>query len=133
MGSSASRRIATYRRAARSVTPSRSPRRCAVMPGLFWMASRASRARAVGLTPYVMFPAVGYPGSIPSGTGGTVPVMRTDSDAILREPPPAGSEADTLLGSLERQRRTFAWKCGNLDAAGLRATLGPATMTLGGL
>jgi len=59
--------------------------------------------------------------------------MSTDSDAILREPPPAGSEADTLLGSLERQRRTFAWKCGDLDAAGLRATLGPSTMTLGGL
>ena len=59
--------------------------------------------------------------------------MSTDNDAILREPPPAGSEADTLVGSLERQRRTFAWKCGNLGAAGLRATLGPSTMTLGGL
>ena len=55
----------------------------------------------------------------------------TDQD--LREPPAAGNEADTLLGSLERQRRTFAWKCGNLDAAGLQATIGPSTMTLGGL
>jgi hypothetical protein len=59
--------------------------------------------------------------------------MSSDSDAILREPPVAGNEVDTLLGSLERQRRTFAWKCGNLDAAGLRATLGPSAMTLGGL
>ena len=33
----------------------------------------------------------------------------------------------------ERQRATFAWKSGDLDAAGLRATLGPSTMTLGGL
>ena len=59
--------------------------------------------------------------------------MSGDSNAILREPPVAGNEVDTLLGSLERQRRTFAWKCGNLDAAGLRATLGPSSMTLGGL
>ena len=50
--------------------------------------------------------------------------MSSDSDAILREPPVAGSEVDTLLGSLERQRRTFAWKCGNLDPAGLRSVLG---------
>ncbi len=59
--------------------------------------------------------------------------MSDDSDTIMREPPAAGNEVDTLLGSLERQRRTFAWKCGDLDAAGLRATLGPSTMTLGGL
>jgi uncharacterized damage-inducible protein DinB len=71
--------------------------------------------------------------SISSGAGGIVPVMGSDNDPIMREPPAAGNEADTLLGSLERQRRTFAWKCGNLDAAGLQATLGPSTMTLGGL
>ena len=59
--------------------------------------------------------------------------MSSNSGAILREPPVAGNEVDTLLGSLERQRRTFAWKCGNLDEAGLRATLGPSSMTLGGL
>lgn len=51
----------------------------------------------------------------------------------LREPPAAGSEVDTLLGSLERQRRTFAWKSGGLDAAGLSAQVGKSTMTLGGL
>lgn len=51
----------------------------------------------------------------------------------LREPPAAGSEVDTLLGSLERQRRTFAWKSGGLDAAGLSAQVGMSTMTLGGL
>ena len=47
--------------------------------------------------------------------------------------PVAGSEVDTLLGALERQRRTFAWKCGGLDSAGLQATVGVSTMTLGGL
>ena len=56
-----------------------------------------------------------------------------DSDAILPEPPVAGDEVSTLLGALERQRRYVAWKCGNLDPAGLRATLGPSAMTLGGL
>ena len=45
----------------------------------------------------------------------------------------AGDETATLLGSLERQRATLAWKCGNLDAAGLQATLAPSSITLGGL
>jgi uncharacterized damage-inducible protein DinB len=49
------------------------------------------------------------------------------------EPPLAGDETATLLGSLERQRATLAWKCGGLDAAGLRATLAPSSITLGGL
>ena len=49
------------------------------------------------------------------------------------EPPIAGNEAATLLGYLERQRATFAWKCAGLDADGLRATLGPSRMTLGGM
>jgi hypothetical protein len=56
-----------------------------------------------------------------------------DSEAIPREPPAAGNEIDTLLGALERQRNYLAWKCGNLDSAGLRATLGPSSVTLGGL
>jgi hypothetical protein len=59
--------------------------------------------------------------------------MSDDTTPVLTEPPVAGTEVDTLLGSLERQRRTFAWKCGGLDAAGLAATLGPSTVTLGGL
>jgi hypothetical protein len=59
--------------------------------------------------------------------------MTSDDNAILREPPSAGNEVDTLLGTLERLRRYLAWKCGGLDAAGTRATLGPSTMTLGGL
>jgi hypothetical protein len=59
--------------------------------------------------------------------------MDSESTVILQEPPIAGNEVDTLLGALERQRRYVAWKCGNLDSAGLQATLGPSTMTLGGL
>jgi uncharacterized damage-inducible protein DinB len=49
------------------------------------------------------------------------------------EPPPAADEAATLLGFLEFQRATLAWKCGDLDADGLRATVGASSMTLGGL
>jgi hypothetical protein len=59
--------------------------------------------------------------------------MTDSSEGTLREPPVAGSEIDTLIGSLERQRRTLAWKCGGLDASGLRATVGVSTVTLGGL
>jgi hypothetical protein len=55
------------------------------------------------------------------------------NDTVPQEPPVAGSEVDSLLGTLERLRRYLAWKCGGLDAAGMRATLGPSTMTLGGL
>jgi len=49
------------------------------------------------------------------------------------EPPVAGDETATLLGSLERQRATLAWKCRGLNAAGMRATVGASSMTLGGL
>jgi hypothetical protein len=49
------------------------------------------------------------------------------------EPPIAGDDAAMLVAFLERQRATFAWKTSGLDAAGLRATLPPSTMTLGGL
>jgi uncharacterized damage-inducible protein DinB len=49
------------------------------------------------------------------------------------EPPLAADETATLLGFLEFQRATLAWKCAGLDAAGLRATVGASSMTLGGM
>ena len=59
-------------------------------------------------------------------------------DAILDEhgrpePPQAADETSTVLGFLEYQRATLAWKCAGLDADGLRATVGASSMTLGGL
>jgi hypothetical protein len=48
-------------------------------------------------------------------------------------PPVAGNETETLLGELDRVRFYLGWKCGGLDAAGLRATLAPSSITLGGL
>ncbi|MFG2128119.1 DUF664 domain-containing protein [Streptomyces sp. NPDC048751] len=59
--------------------------------------------------------------------------MSENTETVLWEPPVAGDEADTLVGSLERLRRTLAWKCGDLDAAGLNTRLAPSTVTLGGL
>ncbi|HSK98267.1 MAG TPA: DinB family protein [Euzebyales bacterium] len=58
----------------------------------------------------------------------------TDLDEHGRpEPPLAAGEAATLLGFLDYQRATLAWKCSGLDAAGLAATVGASSMTLGGM
>jgi len=61
------------------------------------------------------------------------PPMTTLDEQGRPEPPLAADEAATLLGFLDYQRATLAWKCGGLDAAGLRATVGASSMTLGGL
>jgi hypothetical protein len=58
---------------------------------------------------------------------------RPSETPVVTEPPVAGDEAATLVGSLERQRATFAWKTAGLDEAGLRATVGTSSITLGGL
>ncbi|MEC3956582.1 DUF664 domain-containing protein [Nocardia sp. CDC153] len=49
------------------------------------------------------------------------------------EPPLAGSEAEHLVGALERLRATFRWKADGLDEAGLNARVGASALTLGGL
>lgn len=56
-----------------------------------------------------------------------------DESEPLKEPPLAGTELDTLVGSLERVRRTFAWKCADLDAAQMAVTIGKSAITIGGL
>jgi hypothetical protein len=50
-----------------------------------------------------------------------------------RDPRDMGAELTTLLGFLERQRATFAWKSGGLDRDQLRSTVGSSSMTLGGM
>ncbi len=57
----------------------------------------------------------------------------TDQTETFPLVPVAGDEPATQLAALERERAIFAWKCGGLDEAGLRATVGRSTMTLGGL
>ena len=56
----------------------------------------------------------------------------TDS-APLWEPPLAGTEAEHLVGALDRLRATFRWKADDLDAAGLQTRIGASSLTLGGL
>ncbi len=59
--------------------------------------------------------------------------MNLRDDQGRPEPPLASGEAETLVGFLEYQRATFAWKWSGLEAAGLKATLGASTLTLGGM
>ena len=61
----------------------------------------------------------------------TVPAM-TSSD-YWWEPPIAGTEAEQLVGALDRLRTTFRWKADDLDAAGLQTRVGASSLTLGGL
>ncbi|MGH3480056.1 MAG: DUF664 domain-containing protein, partial [Nocardioidaceae bacterium] len=56
----------------------------------------------------------------------------TDSDYPW-EPPLAGTEAEHLVGALDRLRMTFRWKTDDLDAAGLQTRIGASSLTLGGL
>lgn len=44
-----------------------------------------------------------------------------------------GGEVDTAVITLERNRRTFAWKCADVATEGLGLRLGASSVTLGGL
>ena len=57
----------------------------------------------------------------------------TAHDEPWSEPPLAGDEAAAIIGAVERQRATLAWKCGGLDEEGMRATTVTSTITLGAL
>ena len=58
----------------------------------------------------------------------------TAFDEVGRPLPPAGAdEAATLLGFLDFQRATLAWKCSGLTDDQLRIAVPPSSMTLGGL
>jgi hypothetical protein len=49
------------------------------------------------------------------------------------EPPLAGTEAEHLLGALDRLRWTFRYKADGLDGTGLGQRIGASTLTLGRL
>ncbi|MBA2717330.1 MAG: DUF664 domain-containing protein [Propionibacteriales bacterium] len=49
------------------------------------------------------------------------------------EPPVAGTEAQHLVGAVDRLRATFRWKADGLDTAGLQTRIGASALTLGGL
>jgi hypothetical protein len=49
------------------------------------------------------------------------------------DPPLAGTEAEHLIGALDRLRTTFRYKADDLDSAGLQVRIGASALTLGGL
>jgi uncharacterized damage-inducible protein DinB len=49
------------------------------------------------------------------------------------QPPLDGDETATLLGFLDLQRATLAWKTAGLDAGALRVSVAASSVTLGGL
>lgn len=59
--------------------------------------------------------------------------MSDAPELVTRELPTAPDEVAALLGALDRNRRTFAWKTGGLDHGAMNRTLAPSTLTLAGL
>jgi hypothetical protein len=49
------------------------------------------------------------------------------------QPPLAGTEAEHLVGALDRMRTTFRWKADGLDDAQLRVQIGASALTIGSL
>ncbi|TKK78592.1 DUF664 domain-containing protein [Kribbella jiaozuonensis] len=64
--------------------------------------------------------------SAPGFTAGRPPEW--DLDVFMH-----GDEIQTALITLERNRRTFAWKCWDVDSDGLQLQVGRSAVTLGGL
>ncbi|HET7066305.1 MAG TPA: DUF664 domain-containing protein, partial [Nocardioides sp.] len=54
-------------------------------------------------------------------------------EATPWEPPLAGTEAEHVLGALDRLRWTFRYKADGLDATGLGQRFGASALTLGRL
>ncbi|MEN3272628.1 MAG: hypothetical protein V7636_1389 [Actinomycetota bacterium] len=57
----------------------------------------------------------------------------SEDDAPPWEPPLAGTEAEHILGALNRMRTTFRWKADDLDDDALCVQLPSSALTLGGL
>jgi hypothetical protein len=94
-------------------------------------------ARKVGSGPRHCVRARPLSGINSSGMASTVAPMtettqQTDQDTPW-EPPLNGTEAEHVLGALDRLRWTFRYKADELDAAGLDTRIGASTLTLGGL
>ena len=52
---------------------------------------------------------------------------------MIVEPPIAGTDQESLVGALERQRRIFAWKSLDLDQSQLQVAIASSSLTAGGL
>ena len=70
----------------------------------------------------------------PSAAAAIASLAMVDLDEHGRpEPPLTADEAGMLVGFLEYQRATLAWKCRGLDADGMSTVVGASSMSLGGL
>jgi hypothetical protein len=70
------------------------------------------------------------------GTGPATPAEPDNAtllETTIHKPSMTAGEVDMLLFAIDRSQAQFAWKCGGLDAAGLRKPHPPTAMTLGGL
>ena len=63
-------------------------------------------------------------------SAGTVATVNHLDEQGRPKPPLAANEIETLVGFLEYQRATFAWKTSGLDAAGMAVRVAASTMTL---
>ncbi|MDQ2588269.1 mini-circle protein [Saccharothrix yanglingensis] len=70
---------------------------------------------------------------IPASSVAPTTVAPVNESDTPWEPPLAGTEAEHLVGALDRLRTTFRWKADDLDDAGLRTRVGRSSLTLGGL
>jgi hypothetical protein len=71
--------------------------------------------------------------SAPERLAALIADVVADAGLFPSWPPLAGDEVACLVGALERQRETLAWKVGGLDAAGFARRLPPSTVTPAGL
>jgi hypothetical protein len=69
----------------------------------------------------------------PDLSGYRLPGLDAITESGFAEPPMAGAELPSLLGSLERQRATFHWKASGLSASQMHVSVGASSMTLAGL
>jgi hypothetical protein len=72
-------------------------------------------------------------GSLASGTLPSLTDMTSIDTTRPVDMTPVMDETGTLLSTLDRIRRTFAWKCGGLTDEQLRQRLEPSEITLGWL
>ena len=66
----------------------------------------------------------------PTNAPGFTPGRAPDWDVEIFK---HGDEVQTAFITLERNRRTFAWKCWGVDTQGLQVHVGRSSVTLGGL
>ena len=72
-------------------------------------------------------------GTDPAGTDHAGTDQAGTDEQGRPDPPMSGSEAATLLGFLDYQRATLAWKCRGLSEDQLRVTVASSVISLGGL